>query len=103
MEREILYMTNGDDDMVDYSINYIGDSNIGNIHHIGIDCDGNYYNVIFGRYVNGGFFSIPNWNVGGELAYFGDVFWNAESIGRSLKSKKAGKAIAKAIAKFAEK
>ena len=71
--------------MSDFKISYIGDNNVGNVHHIGIDYNGNYYSVIFGRYVNGGFFSIPNWNCGGELSTFDDVFWNAESIGRSLK------------------
>ena len=86
--------------MADYRISYIGDNNVGNVHHIGVDYNGNYYSVIFGRYVNGGFFSIPNWNCGGELAPFDDVFWNAESIGRTLKSKKAAKVIAMAIAEF---
>ena len=88
--------------MADYKISYIGDNNVENVHHIGIDFNGNYYSVIFGKYVNGGFFSIPNWNVGGELANFDDVFWNVESIRRSLKSKKAAKIIAMAIAEFAE-
>ena len=88
---------------VEFNISYIGDNKVKNMHHIGVDFNGNYYSVIFGKYVNGGFFSIPNWNCGGELATFDDVFWNAKSIGRSLKSKKSGKAIAKAIAKFAEK
>ena len=86
--------------MVDYEISYIGDSSLSNIHHIGINHDGNYYSVIFGEYVNGGFFSIPNWNVGGELAYFSDVFWNTESIYKSLKKKKVAKVIAMAIAEF---
>lgn len=49
--------------MADYKISYIGDSQVGNVHHIGISHDGNYYSVIFGEYANGGFFSIPNWNV----------------------------------------
>ena len=88
--------------MADYRISYIGDNSVGNVHHIGVDYNGNYYSVIFGRYINGGFFSIPNWNVGGELGQFGDTFWNAESIGRSLKSKRVAKAIAMAIAEFAE-
>ena len=87
---------------VDYEISYIGDNSIDNVHHIGVNFNGNYYSVIFGRYVNGGFFSIPNWNAGGELGYFSDVFWNTESIGRAIKSKKAAKAIAMAIAEFAE-
>ena len=87
--------------MADFKISYIGDNKVENVHHIGIDYNGNYYSVIFGEYVNGGFFSIPNWNCGGELATFDDVFWNLESIGRTLKSKKAAKVIAMAIAEFA--
>ena len=86
--------------MAYFKISYIGDNKVGNIHHIGIDFNGNYYSVIFGRYVNGGFFSIPNWNVGGELGEFSDIFWNEESLSRVLKSKKAAKAIAMAIAEF---
>ena len=86
--------------MADFRISYVGDNSVGNVHHIGVDYNGNYYSVIFGQYVNGGFFSIPNWNVGGELSDFDDVFWNAESIGKELRSKKAGRAIATAIVGF---
>lgn len=87
---------------MEYKISYIGDSSIGNVHHIGVDYNGNYYSVIFGRYINGGFFSIPNWGVGGELSCFNDTFWNEESLSRALKSKRAAKVIALAIAEFAE-
>ena len=48
----------------------------------------NSYSVIFGRYINGGFFSIPNWGVGGELGQFSDTFWNTESLSRALKNKR---------------
>lgn len=88
--------------MADYEISYVGDSSVSDIHHIGIDYNGKYYSVIFGRYVNGGFFSIPNWNCGGELATFNDAFWNAESISKAIKSKRVGKVIATAIAQFME-
>ena len=88
--------------MADFKISYIGDNNVENVHHIGVDFNGNYYSVIFGKYVNGGFFSIPNCNVGGELGEFSDTFWNEESLRRVLKSKKAAKVIAMAIAEFAE-
>lgn len=84
--------------MSDYKITYCGDNSINFMHHIGIEYNGNYYSVIFGKYVNGGFFSIPGWNVGGELGAFDDIFWNTESIGRSLKNKRAAKQIALAIA-----
>ena len=87
--------------MANYKISYIGDNKVENVHHIGVDYNGNYYSVIFGEYVNGGFFSIPNWNCGGELATCDDIFWNTESIGRNLKSKKVAKVIAMAIAEFA--
>lgn len=86
--------------MGDYKITYIGDSSIANVHHIGVEYDGNYYSIIFGKYVNGGFCSIPNWNVGCELANFSDVFWNTEQLQSALKKKKVAKAIALAIAEF---
>lgn len=84
-----------------YKISYLGDSNIKNVHHIGIDYDGNYYSVIFGKYVNGGFFSIPNYGIGGELSRFEDTYWNEESLNRVLKNKKVAKIIALIIAEFA--
>ena len=90
----------GCDIMADYKITYIGDNNVSNVHHIGIDYNGNYYSVIFGKYINGGFFSILNCNCGGELAAFDDVFWNAESISKAIKSKRVGKVIALAISEF---
>lgn len=86
--------------MENYELSYIGDKDVGNVHHIGVNYDGNYYSVIFGEYVNGGFFSIPNWNCGGELAQFWDKFWNQESIYKALKKKKAAKIIAIAIADY---
>lgn len=85
-----------------YEISYIGDRNISDMHHIGVDHNGSHYNVIFGRYVNGGFCSIPNFGVGCELSSFSDVFWNTESLGRVLKSKRAAKAIAMAISEFGD-
>ena len=88
--------------MAEYRISYIGDKLIENVHHIGIEYDGNYYSVIFGEYVNGGFFSIPNWDCGGELAQLWDKFWNEKSIYKSLKKKKVAKVIAMAIAEFAK-
>ena len=85
---------------MEYKISYVGDSSIGNVHHIGIDYNGYYYSVIFGEYVNGGFFSIPNWGVGGELGRFEDTLWNEESLGRVLKNEQAAKVIALAIAEY---
>ena len=72
------------------------------IHHISVEYNGNSYSVIFGRYVNGGFFCIPNWGVGGDLGQFSDIFWNTESLSRVIKSKRAAKAIAMAITEFGE-
>lgn len=87
---------------MNYEIGYVGDMYIRNVHHIEISFNGNMYSVIFGYYANGGFFSIPNWECGGELAALSDVFWNKESIYRSLKDKKAAEAIAKAIRDYNE-
>lgn len=87
----------------EYKISYVGDKGISDVHHIGVDYAGNYYSVIFGSYINGGFFAITNWDCGGELSTFDDVFWNTESIYKSLKKKKAAKVIAQAIAKYTER
>lgn len=87
---------------MEYKIVHIWDDSINNVHHITVEYNGNSYNVIFGKYINGGFFSIPNWGVGGELGQFSDTFWNTESLSRVLKSKKAAKAIAMAISEFGE-
>lgn len=35
-----------------YEITYIGSLEINDIHHIGINHNGNYYSVIFGKYIN---------------------------------------------------
>lgn len=87
--------------MDNYKLETIDDKAIKNVHHIGISYDGNYYSVVFGECINGGFFSIPNWNVGGELSSsFSNVFWNGESIARALKRKKVARQIALAIAEF---
>lgn len=56
--------------------------------------------MIFGRYVNGGFCNIPNWEVGCELSTMEDIFWNAGATGRALEDAEAGNIIAKAIATY---
>lgn len=90
MEQEEMYLKG-------YEITYQGDCSIGNVHHVGVEYGGNYYSFVFGEYVNGGFFSVPNWNCGGELADFDDVSWNAESIGRAFHDKKVGMMLAEVI------
>ena len=85
-------------EQIKYKISYTGDSRISDMHHIGVSINGNYYSVIFGKYINGGFCSIPNWNVGCELSsFFDDVMWNTESIGKALKRKRDARIIAEAI------
>lgn len=83
----------------DYKISYNGDNYINNVHHIGVDYNGNYYSVIFGEYVNGGFCCIPNWNIACELAEFDDLQWNEESLSKMLDNKVA-KVIALAISRI---
>lgn len=87
---------------MEYKILHIWDDSINNVHHITVEYNGNSYSIIFGRYINGGFCSIPNWGVGCELGTFDDTFWNEESLHRALKNKRAAKAIALAIAEFTE-
>ena len=46
--------------MENYKISYSGDTQIKNIHHIGVDYNGNYYSVIFGEYVNCLLYTSPS-------------------------------------------
>ena len=85
--------------MAEYKISKVW-NDISDVHHITVDYDGYSYTVIFGKYINGGFFSIPNFNVGGELGEFSDVGWNTDSIYSSLKNKAAARAIAEAIKEY---
>lgn len=87
--------------MADYKIIRNWDKSISDMHHINVEYDGFSYSVIFGRYINGGFFSIPNWSVGGDLGDYSDTFWNTESLYKALKKKKAARAIAEAIRDYA--
>ncbi|HZK70157.1 MAG TPA: DUF6618 family protein [Clostridia bacterium] len=41
---------------------------------------GSSFHVIFGRYINGNYLCIPEWNVGCDLASLTDTFWNTEKI-----------------------
>lgn len=72
------------------------------VKEISIDWNGNNYLVIYGKHINGGFFSIPNWGVSGELSSHlaSDVFGNTDYINRYLKNKRAAQQIAMAIAEM---
>ena len=89
--------------MRDYKITYYGDMEVSNVHHIGVECSGNYYSVIFGEYVNGGFCSIPNWNVGCDLSTFDDVSYSTEKLSIALKNKNDAKQIALAISDYSKR
>lgn len=67
------------------------DNSTNNVHHITVECNGNFYSVIFGKYINGGSFSIPNWGIGGELGQSSDIFGNTELLLRVLKKKSVKK------------
>ena len=42
------------------------------------------FHIIAGKYQNGNYLCIPNWNLGCELSDLSDTFWNTESISRQL-------------------
>lgn len=70
---------------------------VSNCKEISVNHNGSSYLIIYGQHVNGGFFCIPNHQVGGELAATTDVFWNSGSIGSALDDMEVGKVIARAI------
>lgn len=73
-----------------------------NVREISVDWNGNNYLVIYGRHINGGFFSIPNWGIGGELSshWAEDILGNAARIDRFLEDKRASTQISMAVAEW---
>ena len=45
-----------------------------------IDINGYSYLIIFGRHINGGFISIPNWRIGTKMASDGAIIYNTEQL-----------------------
>ncbi len=45
---------------------------------------GSCFHVIIGPHAYGHFICIPNYEVGGELASYGDLFWNKERLRRRM-------------------
>jgi len=46
--------------------------------------NGNIYHIIVGNHMYGNFICIPNWDIGCELAFFSDTFWNIERLTRHM-------------------
>lgn len=70
------------------------------VHEISVDYGGNNYLVIYGQHINGGFISIPNWNVCVEASAHSsweDVLYNKLTLEEQAKIGKAAGTIATAI------
>lgn len=46
--------------------------------------NGNSYHIIVGKHRYGNYICIPNWDIGCELAFFSDTFWNIERLTRHM-------------------
>ena len=58
-----------------------------------IHANGWTFHAITGKHAYGNYICIPNWNVGSELAYLRDEFWNSERL-RNCTSLKEENALA---------
>lgn len=70
---------------------------------ISVNADGFNYTVIYGRYENGHYCSIPNHGIGCDMSNSTDTFYNAEALLRHNVSPVAAKAIAEAIKEAVKK
>ena len=48
-----------------------------------VEADGCSYHFVIGLYRNGYYLCIPNWNIGVDLSWPSDRFWNGESMKRA--------------------
>ena len=45
-----------------------------------VSARGSSYHLICGRHTDGNYLCIPNWEIGSELGYLSDRFWNLERL-----------------------
>ena len=57
---------------------------VNNHYEMKVEGRGSSFYIIFGKYINGGYICIPEWNVGCEMASYQDTFWNMERLGDKL-------------------
>lgn len=75
------------------------------VKEFSMDCNERNYMVIYGTHIDGGFFCIPNWEVGGKLSshFTEDIHSNSIYIGQALQDEETGKQLAAAIADIESK
>lgn len=65
-----------------------------------INWNGYTFFVLFGKYFNGWFVSIPNWNVSGEIADPEDIDYNSKVLSSALSNEYMGTALAESISEY---
>jgi hypothetical protein len=53
-------------------------------YEMNLSFNGNIYHIIVGKHRYGNYICIPNWDIGCELAFFSDTFWNIERLTRHI-------------------
>lgn len=48
-----------------------------------ITCNGFRFHIIYGKYQNGYYLVIPTLQIGCDMSYYNDTFWNKESLLRT--------------------
>ncbi|HAG69757.1 MAG TPA: hypothetical protein DCL38_07265 [Lachnospiraceae bacterium] len=67
-----------------------------------VEADGWSYHFILGHYDGGYYLCIPDWNIGVDLAYPTDLFWNRDSMIRSGLSKRKTETFVQALLVLSE-
>lgn len=62
-----------------------------------LEDNGYSYHIICGKHQFGHYLVIPNWNIGCEISYYNDFFWNKESISETELDDMQAEAIAYCI------
>jgi len=70
-------------------------------YELELSARGHHFHILFGKHTYGNFLCIPNWDIGCELADYGDTFWNTERLSRHMKKADAI-SIAQALAVIRE-
>lgn len=57
-------------------------------YELEVTARGSCFHLLIGSHSYGNFICIPSWNIGTELSYLSDLFWNRERLCNTTKLKK---------------
>jgi hypothetical protein len=71
-------------------------------YEIEVTARGSYFHLLVGHHAYGNYICIPNWDIGIELSFFSDIFWNLERLSNTKLKKVDACSVAYALVELSK-